>query len=156
MQRRRSAMFDYICKSNLCKPGGLSNFCPPVHSTARLASPQLAVPPAQPLPPAPAPLPEPERDAAPGAPLFGPLRFDERADPNGGGLLCYQGHWYLSEVDVKVQNELLSGTPIALKGNTLCLINKGHRYFVPLHKIDYIRTLEGLESSFDEDVDAAE
>jgi len=66
------------------------------------------------------------------------------------GLLRYQKHWCLNEVDVKVRGELLSGIPIGVKGDALCLINREHRYFIPLDGIDYIRTPEGLDTCFDD------
>ena len=76
----------------------------------------------------------------------------DASDTGGEGLLAYQKHWYLNEVDVKVQGELLSGTPIGRKGDTLCLINAEHRYFIPLKGIDYIRTRDGLETSFNQNI----
>jgi len=79
-----------------------------------------------------------------------PASCDENMDAGGQGLLCYQSHWYLTDVDVKVRGELLCGIPIGLKGNTLCLINKQHRYFIPLGNVEYIRTAEGLENGFGE------
>lgn len=91
--------------------------------------------------------------AAPQPPPWEPLRRDAHMDSNGGGLLRYQKHWYLCRSEVKVGDELLSGTPIGFKDNTLCLINKEHRYFIPLRKVDYIRTPEGLDSSFDDGCD---
>jgi len=147
------------------KAGGFPNFCPPAPPPMRVAPPSpiaprlpiASLPPvAPPAPDMPAPQPAAERCDAPGSPLFEPLRYDGQTDPNGEGLLCHQGHWYLSDVGVKVRNELLSGMPIGLKGNTLCLINKEHRYFIPLRNIDYIRTFEGLESSFESGLDGKE
>ncbi|MCL2811513.1 MAG: hypothetical protein FWD25_06440 [Clostridia bacterium] len=88
---------------------------------------------------------------APAPSLFRPLSYDDSLDADGQGLLCYQNHWYLRDADVKVRNELLCGIPIGLKGNTLCLINKEFRYFIPLNRVDYIRTAEGLESGFGDD-----
>ena len=87
---------------------------------------------------------------APASALFKPLASDQNVDAHGQGLLCYQHHWYLNDADVKVQGELLSGIPIGLKGNTLCLINKEYRYFIPLGRVEYIRTAEGLENGFGE------
>jgi len=64
------------------------------------------------------------------------------------GLLHYRKWWEQNEVDICVCGKLISGIPIFIEENTLRLINSRHSYFVPLEKIDYIRTTDGLCSSF--------
>jgi len=64
------------------------------------------------------------------------------------GLLHYRKWWERNEVDVSVCGKLISGTPIFIEENTLRLINSKYSYFVPLEKIDFIRTTDGLCSSF--------
>jgi len=64
------------------------------------------------------------------------------------GLLHYRKWWEQNEVDLSVCGKLISGTPIFVEENTLRVINKQYSYFIPLEKIDYIRTTDGLCSSF--------
>ena len=64
------------------------------------------------------------------------------------GLLHYRQWWERSEVDISVCGKLISGTPIFIEENTLRVVNRSHSYFVPLEKIDYIRTTDGLCTSF--------
>lgn len=82
------------------------------------------------------------------SPLFSPLRYAPCIDPFGEGLLYYQKYWFLSDVDISVRGEMVSGTPMGLHDNTLRLINKEYSYYIPLRQVDYIRTADGLESSF--------
>lgn len=90
-----------------------------------------------------------ERDnSAPPSSLFQALRYDDCVKPNGEGLLYYQKFWYLSEVEISIRGELLHGTTLEFHENTIRLVNKKHSYYIPLHKVDYIRTSDGLETSF--------
>ena len=64
------------------------------------------------------------------------------------GLLHYRQWWERNEVDISICGKLVSGTPIFLEENTLRVVNCKYSYFIPLEKIDYIRTTDGLCSSF--------
>ena len=64
------------------------------------------------------------------------------------GLLHYRKWWERSEVDISVCGCLVSGTPIFVEENTLRVVNRKYSYFIPLEKIDYIRTTDGLCSGF--------
>jgi len=64
------------------------------------------------------------------------------------GLLHYRKWWERNPVDISVCGRFISGTPIFIEENTLRVINSQYSYFVPLEKIDYIRTTDGLCSSF--------
>ena len=64
------------------------------------------------------------------------------------GLLHYRKWWERNEVDISVCGKLISGTPIFIEENTLRVVNRQHSYFIPLEKIDFIRTTDGLCSSF--------
>ncbi|MCL1951196.1 MAG: hypothetical protein FWF60_00060 [Oscillospiraceae bacterium] len=60
------------------------------------------------------------------------------------GLLHYRQWWERSEVDISICGKLVSGTPIFVEENTLRVVNSKYSYFIPLEKIDYIRTADGL------------
>ena len=60
------------------------------------------------------------------------------------GLLCYRKWWERSEVDISVCGQFITGTPIFIEENTLRVVNRDYSYFIPLEKIDYIRTTDGL------------
>jgi len=64
------------------------------------------------------------------------------------GLLHYQKWWFRSAVDVSINGEKLSGTPIFVHDDTIRMVNDDHSYFVPLTKIDYIRTTDGLKQGY--------
>jgi len=64
------------------------------------------------------------------------------------GLLHYRKWWERNEVDLSVCGSLVSGTPIFIEENTLRVVNSKYSYFIPLEKIDYIRTTDGLCSGF--------
>ena len=64
------------------------------------------------------------------------------------GLLHYRKWWERNEIDIAVCGKLITGTPIFIEENTLRVINSQYSYFIPLEKIDYIRTTDGLCSSF--------
>jgi len=64
------------------------------------------------------------------------------------GLLHYRKWWERNEVDISVCGKLISGTPIFIEENTLRVVNRQYSYFIPLEKIDFIRTTDGLCSSF--------
>ena len=66
-----------------------------------------------------------------------------------GGLLHYRKWWERDQVDISVCGVLISGTPIFVEEDTLRVVNSKYSYFIPLEKIDYIRTSDGLCSSFD-------
>lgn len=68
------------------------------------------------------------------------------ADPCG--LLHFRAWWELVEVDLCVGGRLISGIPIFVEEGTLRVINRQHSYFVPLGKVDYICTNDGLCSAF--------
>jgi len=64
------------------------------------------------------------------------------------GLLHYRQWWERSEVDISICGQLITGTPIFVEENTLRVVNSQYSYFIPLEKIDYIRTSDGLCSGF--------
>lgn len=64
------------------------------------------------------------------------------------GFLHYRKWWELIEVDISVCGKIITGIPIFAEENTLRVINDNHSYFIPIEKIDYIRTTDGLRSSF--------
>lgn len=68
----------------------------------------------------------------------------EQAD--GCGLLHFRKWWERNKVDISVNHELITGTPVFTEKNTLRVINKQYSYFIPLEKVDYIRTSDGLDS----------
>lgn len=65
------------------------------------------------------------------------------------GLLHYRRWWELIEVEILTGGKLISGVPIFVEENTLRVINNDYSYFIELDKVDYIRTKDGLVSSFD-------
>lgn len=65
---------------------------------------------------------------------------------HGRGLYRYRKWWELNEVDIRVCGDLLTGTPIFTDCNTLRVVNDAYSYFIPLEKVDYIRTNDGLKS----------
>ena len=69
----------------------------------------------------------------------------DRAGLFGRGLFFYKKWWELSEVDIFVNGEMISGIPIFSDKNTLRVVNGAYSYFVPMEKIDYIRTTDGLK-----------
>lgn len=65
---------------------------------------------------------------------------------NGGeGLLAYRKWWFERPVDVRVGGETLSGMPLFLRDGTLRVVGDKYSYFIPLERIDYIRTPDGLD-----------
>lgn len=69
----------------------------------------------------------------------------------GRGLFHYGKWWERSEVDIFVNGNILTGIPIFTDKNTLRVVNNCHSYFVPMEKVDYIRTTDGLQSCSDAD-----
>lgn len=67
---------------------------------------------------------------------------------NHHGLLHFRQWWERVEADISVFGTLISGIPIFVENNTLRVINDHYSYFIPIEKIDYIRTTDGLKSSF--------
>ena len=63
------------------------------------------------------------------------------------GLLHYRKWWEHSPVDISVCGKIISGTPIFIEENTLRVVNSKHSYFIPLEKVDFIRTADGLSAS---------
>lgn len=61
------------------------------------------------------------------------------------GLLEYKKWWWLRPVEVSIYGEILNGTPIFIRNGTIRLINENDSYFIPLNKITYIKTVDGLE-----------
>jgi len=82
-----------------------------------------------------------------------PPTEETKAPPCGGreglfGLLHYRKWWERNEVDISICGKLVSGTPIFIEENTVRVVNCKYSYFIPLEKIDYIRTTDGLCSGF--------
>jgi len=63
----------------------------------------------------------------------------------GRGLFHYQQWWFRNQIDICVNGDLISGIPIFADHNTIRLVNEKHSYFIPVEKIDYIRTPDGLD-----------
>lgn len=61
------------------------------------------------------------------------------------GLLHYKKWWLLRHIDLRVNGEMLSGTPIFVEKGTMRLVDKSYSYFIPLSKVDYIRTQDGFD-----------
>jgi|GEM_PF-6709095 len=59
---------------------------------------------------------------------------------HGRGLYHYGKWWKRRKVGVFVNGNMLEGIPAFTDCNTLRIISDKHSYFVPLEKIDYIRT----------------
>lgn len=62
----------------------------------------------------------------------------------GRGLYHYKMWWYRENVDVMVNGDMVAGFPIFTDCDTLRVINEKYSYFIPVEKIDYIRTTDGL------------
>ena len=64
----------------------------------------------------------------------------------GDGLLFFRRWWERSHADLAVGGKLISGVPIFAEAGTLRVVSQRYSYFIPLEKIDYIRTADGLSS----------
>lgn len=64
------------------------------------------------------------------------------------GLLHYRKWWERIEVDISVAGKIIRGKPMFIEENTLRVINNDYSYFIPIEKVDYIRTADGLHSLF--------
>lgn len=73
--------------------------------------------------------------------------FHEQKRLPGRGLYNYRKWWERREVDIFVCGKLLSGIPIFTNADTLRVVNRDYSYFIPLEKVDYIRTPDGLNMS---------
>lgn len=60
------------------------------------------------------------------------------------GLLHYKKWWFMREVGISVNGQMLTGTPILMHERTLRVVNDDYSYFIPMRNIDYIRTPDGL------------
>ena len=69
-----------------------------------------------------------------------------RHDSAVPGLLSYQKWWENRNVEISVNGKLFQGIPVFLRDNTLRVVNEKYSYIIPMHKIDYIRTPDGLQS----------
>lgn len=65
-------------------------------------------------------------------------------NPELSGLLHFREWWELVEVNICVGGKLISGIPIFMEEDTLRVVDRNHSYFIPLRKVDYIRTNDGL------------
>lgn len=64
----------------------------------------------------------------------------------GRGLFHYQKWWFRNQIDICVNGKLISGIPIFADHNTIRVVNEKNSYFIPVEKIDFIRTPDGFES----------
>lgn len=71
--------------------------------------------------------------------------FCDNEGLRGRGLLYYKKWWEKNVVNIFVGGTAIIGTPIFVNQNTLRVVNDSHSYFIPLEKIDYIRTDDGLQ-----------
>lgn len=62
----------------------------------------------------------------------------------GRGLFHYKDWWFRNKIEISVNGKLICGIPIFTDHNTLRVVNEKHSYFIPIEKIDYIRTSDGL------------
>ena len=62
----------------------------------------------------------------------------------GRGLFHYKKWWFRCKIEISVNGQLICGIPIFTDHNTLRVVNEKHSYFIPVEKIDYIRTSDGL------------
>ena len=69
----------------------------------------------------------------------------ERGGLHSCGLLHYKKWWERKVVDILAGGQKITGIPIFIEKNTIRLVNHAHSYFIPLEKIDYIRTNDGLK-----------
>jgi len=78
---------------------------------------------------------------------------DDSDDAKDSGLLQYRKWWFMREVALSVNGRMIEGTPVFLRKGALRVIGEAHSYFVPMAKIDYIRTADGygaIRSYFEE------
>lgn len=78
---------------------------------------------------------------------------DIAAKPSG--LLQFRQWWELTEVIICTGGKLICGTPIFVKEDVLRIVNSDHSYFIPLCKIDFIRSDDGLRGGLSQPVDKA-
>lgn len=64
------------------------------------------------------------------------------------GLLQFKEWWELVGVNICVNGEQISGIPISIKEDAIRVIDNDYSYFIPLEKVDYIRTNDGLLTDF--------
>ena len=69
-----------------------------------------------------------------------------KAEPCAEGLLRYKKWWFIREVNLCVEGDMLTGVPIFLYDDTLRVINEDCSYFIPMRKVSYIRTPDGLKN----------
>ena len=67
-----------------------------------------------------------------------------RREPPVCGLLRYRQWWERREADLCVCGKLIRGTPIFVEEDAVRVVNCQYSYFIPLDKIDFIRTDDGL------------
>lgn len=75
----------------------------------------------------------------------GPAKMPPTDGLYGRGLFHYQEWWFRNQIDICVNGKLISGIPIFADHNTIRVVNEKHSYFIPVEKIDYIRTPDGLD-----------
>ena len=92
-----------------------------------------------------APSLEIERSTRPPRPNACAKEGAEDACPDG--LLRFKKWWYRREVCLAVEGDHITGTPIFIAGSTLRVVNPDYSYFIPMHKVDYIRTDDGYASN---------
>lgn len=64
---------------------------------------------------------------------------------NGRGLFHYKKFWFRRNVDINVDGHVITGIPILSDYNIIHVINDHNSYFIPIEKIDYICTSNGLK-----------
>lgn len=77
------------------------------------------------------------------------VNIDNNKDAKLCGLLHFKEWWELVGVNICVNGEQISGIPMSITENAIRVIDNDYSYFIPLEKVDYIRTNDGLLSDFD-------
>jgi|GEM_PF-2927182 len=73
---------------------------------------------------------------------------DTKSCNSACGLLHFREWWELVGVNIYVGGRQISGVPIFVEEDTLRVIDNDYSYFIPLGKVDFIRTNDGLCSNF--------
>ncbi|MCL2433518.1 MAG: hypothetical protein FWD16_03250 [Clostridia bacterium] len=81
------------------------------------------------------------------APIPPPPPPEQAVEPEPNGLLHYEKWWFQQKAALLIGDELIEGTPVFLRDNTLRVINDSHSYFIPLEHIKFIRTCNGLDEA---------
>jgi len=82
-----------------------------------------------------------------GVPLDGPPTAIPEKTPEAEGLFQFRKWWEYEKVELRVNGSLLEGVPIFADETVMRIVNDDHSYFIPLCKVDYIRTENGFNGT---------